>query len=112
MVEEADIGDKNVIEKIKRLRTSFEFWKDQYRLTHSVRDYSLFQEDFREYCRLIDSGVVPRKIIEQLNAGNYDCPEQQEEATSLSSSKIKAHGTSHRTVADKAYRQQEIVAFL
>ena len=72
----------------------------------------MFQKDFREYCRLIDSGVVPRKVIEQLNAGNDDCPEQQKEATSLSSSKIKEHGTSHRTLADKAYRQKEILQFL
>lgn len=101
-----------MIDEIRRLRTSYEFWHAQYKLTHRIQYYSRFQSDFKEYCRLIDSGVVPRKVIEQLNTGNYDCPEPQEEETSLSSSKIKAHGTSHRTVADKAYRQKEILQFL
>ena len=105
------ITTKNMIDEIKRLRTSYEFWLAQYKLTHRIYYYSRFQSDFREYCRLIDSGLVPRKVIEQLNAGNYACPEQQEETTSLSSSKIKAHGTSHRTLVDKAYRQKEIMEF-
>lgn len=112
VVEEVNIRDRKVIEELKRLRTSYESWQDKYSVTRSVRHYSLFQKDFREYCQLIDSGVVPRKIIEQLNAGNYDLSEQQQHQMPFSSSKIKAHGTPHRTVADKAHRQKEILVFL
>lgn len=108
LVEEMDISEKNVIEKIKRLRTSYEFWRDKYTQTQSIRHYSLFQQDFREYCRLIDRGVVPRKVIEQLNAGPYDVPEQSKKDESV----IKAHGSPHRTVVDKSLRQKEILQFL
>lgn len=110
LLEEADINDKNVIEAIKRLRASYEFWQEKYKLSHRVQDYSLFQKDFREYCRLIDSGVVPRSIIEQLDGGTQKPFNPESPKKILSSKQVMAQGI-HRTVKDKSHREKEIMEF-
>lgn len=110
LVEEVNISDKNVIEELKRLRASYEFWLAHFRLTHNVRHYVLFQQNFREYCRLIDRGVVPRSLIEQLKGGKHEPFNPEAAQKILSAKKIMAQGI-HRIVTDTVHRQKEIRAF-
>lgn len=72
---------------IQSLRNRFEFWQTRYRMTKNYRYYSLFQHYFKEYMRLINSGAVPRSVIEKMvNKGS--CPKQEDNITPLSSRKV------------------------
>jgi hypothetical protein len=98
---------------MRRLRTHYEFWQDKYRLTHSIHYYSKFQSAFKEYCRLIDSGVVPRSVIDQLSEGN-DSLDNHEKGKMLSAKKMTAYWSPHHKFkgGEAASYQQHILDFL
>ncbi len=108
------ITTKNIIDEMRRLRINYEFWQDKYKLTHSIHYYSKFQSAFKEYCRLIDSGVVPRSVIEQLSEATPDSLANDEKGKTLSSKKMTAYWSPHHRFkgGEAASYQQHILDFL
>jgi hypothetical protein len=94
---------------IQALRNQFEFWQAKYHTTKNYRYYSLFQYYFREYMRLIDSGVIPRSMIEKM-LNRESVPKQGDNTTPLSPRQVSSHHGSLTLPGRLSLREESLMA--